>query len=410
MEPLAQRVRPLKIEDFCGQEHLLRDGAPLKKILISGAWHSILLWGPPGVGKTSLARIMAGLSGSQLVEHSAVSCGVKDLREVIDRSKALIGAGEHRLTLFVDEIHRLSKSQQDVLLPALEEGSVKFIAATTENPSFEVNRAVLSRTLAFRLEALNSQAMKLLISRVLATYEQVASEDGYEAVISFANGDARKALNCLEACLGVGKPITRSLLEEIGFEKILGHGEHFDLASALIKSIRASHADAALYYIARLMEQGDDPMFIARRLMISASEDIGNANPQALQMAVSAAQACQMIGFPEARIILGQLATYLAASPKSNRSYEAIGKAINCVKQTGKLPVPMHLLNSVTSFNKQRGVGEGYIYPHSGDQNYRLQSFLPKDLRGEKFYTPSEMGAEKQFKLNLEALRPKGDD
>lgn len=410
MEPLAQRLRPVKIEDFFGQEHLLGEGAPLKNILVSGAWHSVLFWGPPGVGKTSLARVMASLSGSEIVEHSAVSCGVKDLREVIEKSKSRIQIGGERLTLFVDEIHRLNKSQQDVLLPALEEGTVKFIAATTENPSFEVNRAVLSRTLAFRLEPLSHHALKSLITKVLTTQGGEATEDGIESLISFANGDARKALNYLEASLGVGKQITRKLLEDIGFEKILGHGEHFDLASALIKSIRASHADAALYYVARLIEQGDDPMFIARRLVISASEDIGNANPQALQVAVSGANACHLLGFPEARIILGQMATYLAASPKSNRSYEAIGKAINCVQQTGKLAVPKHLINSVTTFNKQNGIGAGYVYPHSGDLSYRNQSFLPAELKGTKFYIPSESGIEKQLKLNLETLRPKGDD
>ena len=410
MEPLASRFRPQLLDDFIGQDHILGSEAPLKKLLTSGSWHSLLFWGGPGVGKTTLARIAAKMANSTLSEVSAVSSGVKELREVIEASKVRIRLLDTPLTLFVDEIHRLSKSQQDVLLPALEDGSVRFIGATTENPSFEVNRAILSRTLCFRLEPLSQEALLSLLERVLKSEKGEADSDGLLAIAALAGGDARRALNYLEICLSFKETITRELLMKVGLDVPIGHGEHFDLASAMIKSIRASHADAALYYMARFLEVGDDPMFLARRLIISASEDIGNANPEALSVAVACAEACHIVGFPEARIILSQGITYLAASPKSNRSYQAIGKAIDCVIRTGKLSIPAHLLNPVTSFNKELGLGLGYKNPHEDKSDYRKNSYLPKSLKGQKFYLPSELGMEKQLKANLEALRPLGDD
>lgn len=410
MEPLASRFRPKQLSDFLGQDHILGPQSPLKKLLTSGSWHSLLFWGAPGVGKTTLARLAATMAQSTLHEVSAVSSGVKELREVIEASRARLRLEDVPLTLFVDEIHRLNKSQQDVLLPALEEGYVRFIGATTENPSFEVNRAILSRTLCFRLESLGQEALLALLHKALKAENGEASEDGLMAIVSLAGGDARRALNYLELCLSFQETITRDLLLRVGLDVPMGHGEHFDLASAMIKSIRASHADAALYYMARFLEVGDDPMFLARRLIISASEDIGNANPEALSVAVACAQGCHIVGFPEARIVLSQAITYLAASPKSNRSYQAIGKALDCVKKTGKLPIPSHLLNPVTSFNKDLGIGQGYETPHAEKSSYRLNSYLPPTLRGQRFYSPSEIGTEKQLKLNLEALRPRGDD
>lgn len=410
MEPLASRFRPKQLSDFFGQDHILGPQSPLRKLLLSGSWHSLLFWGAPGVGKTTLARLAATMAHSTLHEVSAVSSGVKELREVIEASKVRLRLGDAALTLFVDEIHRLNKSQQDVLLPALEEGSVRFIGATTENPSFEVNRAILSRTLCFRLETLGQDALLALLQMALKAENGEASEEGLLAIVSLAGGDARRALNYLELCLSFKETVTKDLLMRVGLDVPMGHGEHFDLASAMIKSIRASHADAALYYMARFLEVGDDPMFLVRRLIISASEDIGNANPEALSVAVACANGCHIVGFPEARILLSQAITYLAASPKSNRSYQAIGNAIACVKKTGRLPIPSHLLNPVTSFNKELGMGRGYENPHGENSSYRKNSYLPPGLRGQKFYTPSDIGTEKQLKLNLEALRPLGDD
>ncbi len=417
--PLPERVRPALPGELSGQETIWSPTSTLRRLVESDRYTSLLFWGPPGTGKTSLARIIAGTAAREFTAMSAVMHGVKEIRSEIQRSQDLIENGKAAVLIFMDEIHRLSKNQQDVLLPALEAGHIKFIGATTENPSFEVNNAILSRSLVFKFNKLSKTALTEILQRAVSHGEsrlihQRFSDDLLAAIADAADGDVRKALNILDAIdatvmlKGQDRPITiedtKNCKEFFNafYDK---HGEsHYDTASALIKSIRASKPDAAVYYLARMIEGGEDPVFIARRIVIAASEDVGNANPTALLMATSAMQAVHMVGMPEARIILSQAVTYLAASPKSNRAYLAINEAISDVKEAGMLEIPLHLRNAPTKLMKDMGYGKAYIYAHDDPKGAAKLQYLPDDLKGKHYYRPLKVGAEAQLAKNLETL------
>lgn len=420
--PLAERMRPTEFDDLMGQDKIWSKGGVLRSLVEKDKFHGLLFWGPPGTGKTSLSRIIGNSSGNPLLAMSAVEHGVKEIRKAIRDSQERLDQGQSSILVFMDEIHRLSKNQQDALLPALESGVIRFIGATTENPSFEVNKAILSRVLIFQFEQLSTESMVTLLKRTLergsAEFERTDLEmDVLQNIAQVANGDVRRALGLLEAVI-VSAPtkISPITLDSIGdFAKVIGLAydkdgqEHYDTASAMIKSIRGSHPDAAVYYLARMIEAGEDPMFIARRLVISATEDIGNANPTALLLATSGMQSVHMVGMPEARIILSQITTYLAASPKSNRSYLAIDAAISEVKKSGNLLIPNSLRNAVTKYDKSIGYGKSYTYAHDDLVGARNMSYLPEQLAGTVFYRPSDIGVEKQIKTTLEKLRPTKD-
>jgi putative ATPase len=416
--PLAERMRPENYDEVLGQDRIWAPGSSLRTLVEQDRFHALLFWGPPGSGKTSLAQVIGKASGRKVVPMSAVIHGVKDIRAEIQSSEGQLALGDKASLIFMDEIHRLSKSQQDVLLPALEKGTVRFIGATTENPSFEVNNAILSRTLVFRFERLSVTALVAILRRALAApragIPPLEVTDGLlTAIAKAADGDARRALNLLDAAVVVapktGGPLTVELLASVAPELNLQYDrqgdQHYDTISAFIKSIRASQPDAAVYYMARMLAAGEDPMFVARRLVIAASEDVGNANPTALLVATSGLQAVHQVGVPEARIILSQVTTYLAASPKSNRAYLAVNKAMEDIEKTGSLPIPMHLRNAPTRLMKEMGYGEGYIYAHDDKKGAMRAQYLPDGLGSPTYYEPSEVGTEGQLKKNLERLR-----
>ncbi len=413
--PLAARYRPQTAAELIGQEAIWKPGSPLWKLVHSNSFHSLLFWGPPGTGKTSLARLIAQIVERPLTELSAVEAGVKDIREAIQRSKAGLELGMNAEILFLDEIHRLNKGQQDSLLPAVEAGTIKLIGATTENPSFSVNNALLSRSLTIPFKKLDSAQLADLLIGVAQKQKLCIDADLGEALARAADGDARAGLNLLEAVLAsaresgeetVSLESVRPLLQMIArhFDK---NGDlHYDIISAFIKSIRASDPDAALYYLARMIKGGEDPLFIARRLVIVASEDIGNAHPTALVVAQAAMNAVREIGMPEARILLAQACSYLASSPKSNRSYLGIEEALAKVEASGDLPVPMHLRNAPTRFMKEQGYGKDYIYGHDDPLRAASISNLPEKIQGTVFYRPSDSGSEKAIGEFLRRLRP----
>jgi putative ATPase len=420
LPPLAEKLRPTRYEDFIGQTTIWGPGSALRQMVERDAFHSLIFWGPPGVGKTTLANLIGSTSGHPLKYLSAVHASVKDMRAVFAESEEDIAFGRKSSLLFLDEVHRLSKSQQDVLLPALEKGSVKFIGATTENPSFEVNNAILSRSLVFRFEKLSrAEIAKMIRSALLRMNSSVEiADETIDMLADSADGDGRKALNLLEALLATIPKGREGKVEPDDVKEFRNQflrnydkrGEqHYDVISALIKSMRASHPDAAIYYLARMIDGGEDPIFIARRLVIFAAEDVGIANPNALILAQSAMQAVHMVGYPEARIILAEVVCYLAGSPKSNASYLAIDEALNVVKKTGGLEVPLHLRNAVTSLMKNLGYGKGYLYPHDDLDASRELPYLPQELRGRRFYEPKGHGAEKQLMAWLERFRPNKD-
>ena len=423
--PLPERLRPQKPEHLLGQEHIWGDAAPLRRLAQSDQISSLILWGPPGTGKTTIAHLIGQQCERSLVVVSAVHATVKDLRAVMDDSVAQQSSGRKGHLLFVDEIHRLSKSQQDVLLPALEAGHVRFIGATTENPSFSVNNAILSRSLTFQLKPLSAPALEAIVRNALISGDQtfVGAEveaDAISMIAQAARGDARACLNLLNAAIS-SLPLNQNGRRHLTRASRLERGhclprrydrkddQQDDTISALIKSIRASHPDAAVYYLARMIEGGEDPLFIARRLLISASEDIGNANPTGLLIAESTFRAVEVLGLPEARIALSQCATYLAASPKSNRAYNAINAALSEVRKSGPLDIPLHLRNAPTKFMKEQGYGAGYAYAHEDLERARQSTYLPEPLKGRRFYEPIPVGTEKQLLENLKHLRPLAD-
>lgn len=410
--PLAERLRPASLEDYIGQEHLVGPEGIIRKMIESGRVNSFILWGPPGVGKTTLARIVAKQTEAPFYTLSAVTSGVKEVREVLQKAeadaKSMFTKG--RPILFIDEIHRFNKSQQDSLLGAVERGIVTLIGATTENPSFEVIRPLLSRAQVYTLKPLDTDGMKKLLERAIAKDKILASRkidiQETDALYSFAGGDARKLLNIidlLEQSSGDTGPViindstvTESLQENpAAYDR---NGEmHYDIISAFIKSIRGSDPQAAVYWLARMVEGGEDPKFIARRLVILAAEDIGLANPNALLLANATFDALAKIGWPEGRIILSECAIYLATSPKSNSAYLAIDSAIETVRKTGNLPVPLHLRNAPTGLMKEMGYGKGYKYAHNYAGNYVEQQYLPDGITDNKFWVPGENPQEKKM-------------
>ncbi|TRX61305.1 replication-associated recombination protein A [Fulvivirga sp. M361] len=409
--PLAERLRPSSLEELIGQEHLVGESGILRRTITSGIIPSMILWGPPGVGKTTIANIIANEVKSPFYTLSAVSAGVKDVREVIDKARR-----QSKVILFIDEIHRFNKSQQDALLGAVEKGIITLIGATTENPSFEVNAALLSRCQVYTLKSLNENDLLLLVDQALAKDEQLGKKEvilkEHKALFQISGGDARKLLNLLElvtdAVKGDKVEITDELVKNIAQQRVAIYDksgeQHYDIISAFIKSLRGSDPNAAVYYLARMIEGGEDVKFIARRMVILASEDIGNANPTALVIATNAFQAVNVIGYPEARIILSQCATYLACSPKSNASYMAINKAQALVRETGDLPVPMALRNSPTKLMKDAGYGKGYQYAHDHKGNFVAMDFLPEEIRDTKLYEPGHNAREEEMRKRLRAL------
>ena len=405
--PLAERLRPKNLDDYLSQEHLVGDKGSLTSSIKSGLIPSLILWGPPGVGKTTLATIIAEESKRPFYTLSAINSGVKDVREVIDKAKTAGGLfTQKNPILFIDEIHRFSKSQQDSLLAAVEKGWVTLIGATTENPSFEVIPALLSRCQVYVLNPFSADDLRALLKRAM-TQDTILSKkriilEETEAVVRISGGDARKLLNIFELLVTTDTAdeviITNAMVKSKVQQNTVLYDktgeQHYDIISAFIKSIRGSDPNAAVYYLARMIEGGEDLKFIARRLIILASEDIGNANPTALIMATNSFTAVNTIGYPEARIILSQCVTYLATSPKSNASYMAINKAQQLVKQTGDLPVPMALRNAPTKLMKELGYGDDYKYSHNGTGNFIAQEFLPEQIRNQKLYDPGDNARE----------------
>ncbi len=406
--PLAERVRPQTLNDFIGQDHLVGKGKVLEQIVHGGKAHSIIFWGPPGVGKTTLAQIIAHSLNMPFFTLSAIDSGVKDVRAVIDLARK---AG-HAL-LFIDEIHRFNKAQQDSLLGAVEKGIITLIGATTENPSFEVIGALLSRCQVYVLNALNEDNMMALVHQAMVRDKWLSDQhiriDQWDALIQLSGGDARRLLNLTEliaASLPEGdKVFTNVRVQDIVQRKMALYDksgeQHYDIISAFIKSLRGSDPNAAVYYLARMIEGGEDPKFIARRMIILASEDIGNANPNALLLATSCFQAVEMIGYPECRIILSQCATYLASSAKSNAAYMAINKAQQLVSKTGDLSVPLHIRNAPTGLMKNLGYSKGYEYAHDHPGNFVQQEFLPDEISGMKLYDPADNAAESRMREYL---------
>lgn len=421
--PLAQRLRPQSLEEFTGQESILGEGKPLRRLITGDRLVSLLFYGPPGSGKTTLAQIIASKTSAAFVQLNAVSAGVKDLREVIAAARERWSMRSKRTILFIDEIHRFNKAQQDALLAAIEQGTVIFIGATTENPFFYLTGPLLSRARIFVFEPLNSKSILKLLNRALEDTEKglgkisvVADGDALRYLADKANGDARVALNALEMAVLAGEEIEGKIVvsaagaAEALQARAMAHDRdgdnHYDIASAMIKSIRGSDPDAAFYWIARMIRGGEDPLFIARRLVISAAEDIGNADPQALVVAVAAAQAVQLIGMPEGRIPLAQAAAYLAAAPKSNATL-GIDEALRAVEEISNERVPAHLRGSSYSGASRLGHGKGYLYPHAYTGHHVKQSYLPPALQGKRFYRPGAQGFERRIKRRLEELRAK---
>jgi putative ATPase len=416
MQPLAERMRPTTIEDYIGQEHLVGKGKVLAEAIQTGRIPSMILWGPPGVGKTTLARIIANRTDRAFHTLSAINSGVKDVRETIQKAKNQRFFDRPNPILFIDEIHRFSKSQQDSLLGAVEQGIVTLIGATTENPSFEVISALLSRCQVYVLEPLSKDDLIKLIDQAIEKDDFLSKKNiqvkEYDAMLQLSGGDGRKLYNILEL-LGNSQTeedqiivdndfVTQKVQQNIARYDKSGE-QHYDIASAFIKAIRGSDPNGAVYWLARMIEGGEDVKFIARRIMIAASEDIGLANPNALLMATTAFQAVQAIGLPEARIILSQAVIYLATSPKSNSAYMAINKAQALVRQTGNLPVPLHLRNAPTKLMKELDYGKGYKYAHDYPGNFVEEEFLPDELKGRKLFEPQQSAAEQKIKQRLAA-------
>lgn len=406
--PLAERVRPASLADLAGQEHLTGDHSILRTAIEQQVIPSMILWGPPGTGKTTIANIIANSVQADFHTLSAISAGVKEVREVIEKART-----QEKTILFIDEIHRFSKSQQDALLGAVEKGIVTLIGATTENPSFEVNSALLSRCQVYVLKPLTEQDLLKLVHQAIHTDPILATRKinllEHEALIRLSGGDARKLLNLFELVVNTATTneititdewVMRAAQTKIAMYDKTGE-QHYDIISAFIKSIRGSDPNGAVYWLARMIEGGEDIKFIARRLVILASEDIGNANPTALVLANTCFDAVNKIGYPEGRIILSQCATYLASSPKSNASYLAIDTALSEVRRSGNLPVPLHIRNAPTKLMKELGYSKGYAYSHDHDKNFSAQEYLPDQIGGKKFYDPGKNSREDEMRRFL---------
>jgi len=417
-QPLAERVRPTTIDDLFGQAHLVGPDGPVRRYIEQGRIPSMIFWGPPGSGKTTLAEVCARSLNYRFEQLSATEAGVKDVRRVMETAEKTRRIENRQTLLFIDEIHRFNKAQQDTLLHAIEQGLIVLIGATTENPSFEVNRALLSRMQVYILHALGDEDVRRVLERAIRN-DDVLVADGIEIadmefLLQYAGGDARKALNALEAALSLLPSGTKpAILDRKLFEQALQHrapeydkgGEkHYDTVSAFIKSLRGSDPDAALVWMAKMIEGGEDPKFIARRMVIFASEDIGNADPYAITLALSVFHAVEVIGMPEARINLAQGATYLASSPKSNASYAALNEVQAAVKRAGPLTIPLYLRNAPTKFMKEIGYGEGYRYPHSFPGHFVQERYFPDQIEPQAFYRPDVEGREKFVKERLESL------
>ena len=416
--PLATRMRPRNLEEYFGQTHILAPGTVLRRAIEEDRLPSMILWGPPGSGKTTLARLVAGATGSHFEQISAVTSGVKDIREVMASARDRLGESSRRTILFIDEIHRFSKSQQDALLPHVEDGTITLIGATTENPSFEIISPLLSRTRVYTLEPLSDTNLGEIIDRAISDkdhglgHEKIyLVEDARHFLLRVANGDARSALNTLELAIEstdtdssgqkyvTVKTIEESVQKQSRYDRL---GDmHYDTISAFIKSIRASDPDAALYYLARMIDAGEDAVFIARRLVISAAEDIGLAEPNGLTVAMAAQQAVSFVGMPEARIPLAEATIYLACSPKSNSAYKAIDKALKLVRSSRDEPIPNHLRNAPTTLMQNLGYGEDYEYPHDKPDHFLKSINLPEAIKNHQFYEPGNLGAEKVVRQRL---------
>jgi putative ATPase len=430
--PLAVRMRPATIDEIAGQEHLLEPGSPLRRLIEPGgggraAPSSVILWGPPGTGKTTLAYLVATVSGRRFVELSAVTAGVKDVRQVVEDARRRLATGGDETVLFVDEVHRFSKSQQDALLPSVENRWVTLVAATTENPSFSVNSPLLSRSLLLTLRPLESEHVRELVLRAVTDERGLGGsvqldDEATEHLLRLSGGDARKALTILEAAAGavlsdevsaededdvphIGLADVERAIDVAAVRYDRDGDQHYDVISAFIKSIRGSDVDAALHYLARMVAAGEDPRFIARRLVISAAEDVGMADPSALQTAVAAAQAVQLIGMPEGRIVLAEAVVHLATAPKSNAAYLGVDAALADVRAGRVGTVPAHLRDAHYAGAKQMGHGEGYRYAHDWPHGVAPQQYLPDVLKGSRYYDPSDRGYERQVAERLERIR-----
>ena len=425
--PLAERLRPRTIEQMLGQPKILGKTSPWRRLIDSGELPSLILWGPPGTGKTTFALLLAQKVDAEFIMVNAVETGAKALREIGDAGRRRRLEHRRRTLVFIDEIHRLNKGQQDVLLPSVEKGDVVLVGATTENPSYEINAALISRCRVLVFERLGRSELLELVERACTemktTIDAVLDPMALEQLIDFADGDGRRTLNFLETILGIHKaalgktavegeiqwPLSseglQRVLEAPGVRYDKTADEHYDIISAFIKSVRGSDPDAAIYYLARMIKGGEDPVFLARRLVILASEDIGNADPRAITLAISGLQAVELVGWPEAAISLAQVTTYLASAPKSNRSYMALNAATALVEQTGTVPIPLALRSAKTSLMKGMGYGKGYKYSHEGEKGYQSQRFLPAELGDIKLYEPSDRGFEKNIRQYLEWMK-----
>jgi putative ATPase len=418
--PLADRMRPSRLDEYVGQAHLMGKGSLLRRAIEADQLFSMIFWGPPGSGKTTLARIIAGAVQSHFSSFSAVLSGVKEIRAVVDDAKSQWRDHRKKTLLFVDEIHRFNKAQQDAFLPHVESGLITLIGATTENPSFEVIAPLLSRSRVLLLRPFSDEELTLILEKALQDKERglgvlslEIEPEAMAAIVWSADGDARTALNSLEAAASLvetkqadGRKITRALVEEAFQKKFLLYGkggeEHYNLISALHKSLRGSDPDAALYWLGRMLAAGEDPLYIARRMVRFASEDVGNADPRALTVAISAMQAFQFVGLPEGELALAQAAVYLATASKSNALYSGYGRVKEAISRTGTLPVPLHIRNAPTRLMKELGYGKGYLYAHDFQDAYIPQDYLPDALEGQSYYLPTDRGYEKIIRERME--------